>query len=178
MTAVRAVLQVQKRQKSKGVLDVEQIAELSRMYTKPDRILAIKNAFKDAIEANESRHNALSLISTFQLLAAHDQRQSCRATMARDQFLNRIHRKDLTSTSIRQIFKTPSLRKAFSKTLSERKCEVGNEQYEYKLDASREPKVTARKILSLHICTSKHAFIDSDEATELTTASCSTIDCF
>jgi hypothetical protein len=177
VSVVRAVLHEQNRQKSKGVSNAEMIARFSFMLTKLDRITAIETAFKDAIEANESRHNALPQISAFRLISAHDHRQSSRVSVDQDQFLDKIQRKDLKLTSSRQIRRTPSLRKAFSKTLSGRKCGAENERREYRFDTSRESKVLVPTIFSLPTCNSKHAFIDSDEATERTMTSCSTIDC-
>lgn len=129
--AVRAVLQEQKRQQDAGISNVDKLAELSCEYTKTDRVIANENAFKDAINANETRRNALSQISTFKLIAAHEKRPQFGSTFVQQETPSRNLQKDFRpsrsdvavklDTNVlfksRQRNKPPSLRKAFSKTL-------------------------------------------------------------
>ena len=166
---VRVVLQEQKRQQAEGISDVSKLAEFSFQCSKDDRAVALEKAFKDAVEASQTRPCALPQLSTFKLILAYEKRPQPRSKLVKQESFAAISRRDTRSPRSdttfgkpRKISKAPSLRKAFSKALSERILETediypGNERH--------------YKLTSVSMSFSKRHVIDRDETTELTVAS-------
>lgn len=189
---VVAVLQEQKKQRNLGISDMDRIANVSRDYTKKDRAVALESGFRDEIEVNEKRPDDPPRISSARLIAIHESQRVLRSTPIKEQSLSAFMqregkpmRRDIFSgidatplSGHRRIKKTPSLRKAFDKILSENRVEAESQVFEPKLHFARQQQFSkkARQATSVHWVASKRPFLDGDETTELTTASYSSID--
>lgn len=173
--AIQAVLQEQKRQQDTGTSNTKKMAELSYGYTKIDRVVAIENAFKDAIEASETRPSLSPEMSTFKLLAVHSKRPLYRSKFVErsPSFESKPFDTDILAKP-RHINKSPSLQDAFRKTLRESKSSLGRVNPDYKLQSF----LSERRRVSVQNCIMTSQISDGEETTELTVASYSSIDSF